>query len=175
MDDVATVHFFGAGFHATRVTAMIRLGQPKTADEFSAGEFGQVFFLLFFRTIGIDRMHHQRALHAHGAAIAAVHTFHFAGDQAIGDIVQACAAIFFGDGRAEKTHAAHLGHDLAVEDLVAVRFEDARHELILTIPPSRITDHALFVGKLVVEKKGIIPFESLFGHRSLWKQESRGE
>ena len=60
-------------------------------------------------------------------------------------MVQASAAIFFRDGRAEETHVAHLGHDLAVEDFMSIRFKDARHELVLTVLARCIADHAFFI------------------------------
>ncbi len=47
-----------------------------------------------------------------------------------------------------------------------VGFEDARHELILAILARCVTDHAFFIGQLVVEQKGIIPFERLFRHKT---------
>ena len=107
----------------------------------------------------MDRVHHERALHRHRRAIAAVDPLDGAGDQAVADIAEAGAAIFVRDGRAEQAEPAHLAQDLAVEILVEIGFGDARLELVLGIGFGGVADHPLFVGQLVVEVERIGPVE----------------
>ena len=104
-------------------------------------------------------------MHAHGAAIAAIDAFDFAGDQAVADIVQAGAALVFGQGRAEHAELGHFVVDITVEGLVAVGQEHTRHKLALAIFAGGVTHHAFFFGQLVVEEEGVIPLE-LVGHFS---------
>ena len=68
---------------------------------------------------GVDRVHDEAGLDAHGGAVGAVHAFDFAGDEAVGDMVHAGAAIAL-DGGAEQAEGAHFAEDFAVEDFVAV-------------------------------------------------------
>ena len=74
---------------------MVGFGQAEAADPFAGGEFGQEFLLLCFAAVFVDGMHDQRALHADGAAVAAVHALDFSGDQAVSHIAQAGAAVTF--------------------------------------------------------------------------------
>ena len=60
-------------------------------------------------------MHHQRRLHRHHRAVAGIDALDLAGDQAIGDIAEAGAAIFLRDGRAEQPERAHFAHNRRVE------------------------------------------------------------
>ena len=138
---------------------MIRLGQAKAADHLAAGQLRQILVALLFVAVGVDRVHHQRRLHGHGRAIAAVHPLDFARDQAIADIVRAGAAIFLGDGRAEQAQFTQLVHDLAMEQLVPVRFQHPRHQLVLAIGVGRIANHPLLIAELIVQQKRIVPLE----------------
>ncbi|KAB2949788.1 MAG: hypothetical protein F9K18_15165, partial [Thermoanaerobaculia bacterium] len=56
-----------------------------------------------------------------------------AGDEAVGNVARARPAIGFRDGRAEEAERPHLGHDLAVEALLAEGGEDAGSKLLLRI------------------------------------------
>ena len=78
-------------------------------------------------------------------------------------MADAGAAVFLGNGRAQQTHLAHLGHDLAVEALLAEGGDDARLQLFLTIGRGRITDQNLVLGQLAVDEEGVVPFELLHG------------
>ncbi len=74
-------------------------------------------------------------------------------------MVQAGAAVLFGDGGPQHAELAELVHDLAVEYFVTVGLEHARHEAVLTIIMARIADHALVFGELCVEQQRIGPGE----------------
>ena len=97
---------------------MVGFGEAETSHPFARGQFWQVFLALGFRAVFVDGVHDQRALHAHGAAVAAVNAFDFAGHQAIAHIVQAGATVAV-NGGAQETHAAKLVHDFTVEFFVA--------------------------------------------------------
>src|SRR5690606_24995518 len=53
-------------------------------------------------------------------AFCGIDPLHLAGDEAVADVVHAGAAVGLRDGGAQEAEAAHLGHDRAVEGLVAV-------------------------------------------------------
>src|SRR3990167_3307583 len=80
----------------------------------------------------------------------------------------ACAAPppFFPDRRAAKTLRAPLRPDLAIEALLAVGVDNARHQFVFAIAARGVADHPLFVGKLRFERKRVFPSESDFrvGH-----------
>ena len=130
---------------------MIGLGQAEAADQLALGEAGQEALALLFGAVGMDRVHDQARLHAHGRAVAAVHPLDLARDQPVGDVVDPGAAIAL-DGRAEQPQLPHLGHDLAVETLVPVSLQDARHQPILAVGPRGVAQHALFLAELVLEQ-----------------------
>ena len=57
--------------------------EPETADELAGGKARQVLVLLELRAEGVDRVHHQRTLHAHRRAVGRVNHLHLARDQAV--------------------------------------------------------------------------------------------
>src|SRR5205814_1978891 len=63
------------------------------------------------------------------------------------------------DRRPEEAERSHLVHDLPIEALVAVRLEDARHQLFLAIGARRLHHHPLVFGKLIGEQQRIFPAE----------------
>src|SRR3546814_13022221 len=56
-----------------------------------------------------------------------------------------------------------LGHDRAVEALVAVGLEDARHQPVLAVGARRIADHALFLAQLLLQQQRVLPHEAGLG------------
>ena len=141
---------------------MVGLGQAEAPDQFARGQLGQVLAALLLRAVGVDRVHDQGRLHAHGRAVAAVDALDLAGDQAVGDMVDAGPAVLLGQGGAQKPEGAHLGHDLAVEALLAGGGQDPRLQGRLTIVAGGVADHPFVVGELVFQAEGIGPVES--GH-----------
>ena len=103
-------------------------------------------------------MHHQRALHAHGAAVAAVNTLYFAGNQAVADIVQPSATVAF-NGGAQEAHATELVHDFTVKFFVASRHQNAGLQFFLAKVMSRIDDGSLVLAQLFVQQKGVVPLK----------------
>ena len=61
---VAVGDLLGARLHAAGIGAGIGLGQAEAADPFAGGELRQVLLALRLGAVGVDRVHHQRGLHA---------------------------------------------------------------------------------------------------------------
>ena len=108
-------------------------------------------------------MHHQRRLHAHGGAVTGVDPLHLPGGEAVGDVVRLGAAVLGRQRGAEQPELAELVHDLAMEYLVAVGLEHPWHEAVLAIVMTRIADHALVFGELLVQQQRIFPVETCLG------------
>jgi hypothetical protein len=153
-------HLVGAGDHASGVGAGPGLGQAEAADQFAGRQLGQVFAALVLAAVGEDRMHHERGLHAHRRAVAAVDALDLAGDQAVGDVVGLGPAIGLRQRRPEQAQGAHLAHDGAVEGLVAVGLAHPRLELGLAILAGRVADRAFLARELVLQPEGVSPVET---------------
>jgi len=115
-----------------------------------------------------DRNHHQRALHAHHGAVAAVHALHLAGNQAVGHVIQARATIGLWNGRAQQAEFTHLAEDGRVGTAFAECLGDAGQQLVLAVGSGGIAHHAFVVAQLGVEQKGVLPVECS-GHGRLRK------
>ena len=76
--------------------------RPKQPIHSPDGELRQIFLALLLRAIGMDRIHHQRRLHAHHRAVAGIDALDLARHQAVGHIAGAEPAIFLGNGDAEQ-------------------------------------------------------------------------
>ena len=158
---VAAGHGHGARLHAAGIGAVVGLGEAEAADPLAGGELGQVLHALLFGAVGIDRMHDQRGLHAHRRAVARIDALDLARHQAVGRVVGGGAAVFLGQGRAQQAERAELVHDLAVELLVPVGLQHARHQLVLAVVAGRVADRDLLLGELVVEEERVLPVERL--------------
>src|SRR5580704_8613964 len=106
-------------------------------------------------------MHDQRGLHAHRRAVAGIDALHFTRDQAVSGVVGGGAAVFLGQRGAEQAERAHLVHDLAMEFLVPVGLQHARHQLVLAVIARDVADRDLLLAELVVEEERILPVERL--------------
>src|SRR5690606_22039659 len=145
--------------HVAGIRAMVGFGQAEAAYPLAAGQLGQVFALLFFTAEFSDGHHHQRGLHTHHGAVARIDAFDFAGDQAVADIVQPGAAVFFGNGGAQQAQFTHFGKDGGVCFLVAEGLKDSGCKLVLGVGLGGVAHHALFLGKLGVQQKRVLPVE----------------
>merc|ERR1719259_1302113 len=67
---------------------------------------------------------------------------------------------------------AHFAHDFFVENLVAIRLQHARHQVLLTILPERISDENFLFGEAGFEQKRVPPVE--FGLRELLSETEHG-
>ena len=161
---VAAVDGVRARLHAAGVGAVVRLGEAEAADDRASRQPGQVGLALSLAAIGVDRVHDQPRLDAHRRAVARIDALDLARDQPVGDVVDAGAAVAL-EGAAEQAERAHLVHDLAVEALVAVGLEDARHKPVLGEVARAVADHALVFRKLVVKQERVVPPEGRFLRR----------
>jgi len=143
---------------------VVGLGQAEATNPLTAGELGQVLLALGFAAEFINGHHHQRRLHAGHGAVARIHALHFAGDQAVGHIRQAGAAVLLGDGGAQQPHFAHLAKDAHVHLFVAEGVQHAGSQLVLAIRGGGVADGALVVGQLLAQKERVIPLKSGVGH-----------
>jgi hypothetical protein len=82
------------------------------------------------------------------------------------DVVQSGAAVFLGDGRAQKAEITHLGEHGLVEMLVAEIVQHARLQPFLAERVRVVAHHALVLGKLVTDVQRIGPVECGVGHGS---------
>ena len=159
VEAIAAGDLLGAGDHRAGIGAVVGLGEAEAADELAARELRQIFAALRFAAVIVDRVHHQRRLHRHRRAVAGIDALDLARDQAVGDIAEAGAAIFFRDGRAEEAERAHLAHDRRIVALVAERLEHARKQLLLRIVARGVAHHALFLGQLAFKIERVVPLE----------------
>lgn len=91
--------------------------------------------------------------------------FDLAGDETVGDVVDAGAAVAV-DGGAQHAELAHLVEDLAVELLVTVGEGDAGQQLLLAVVGHLVADGTLLLGELGLEVERISPVE---GHFLCWR------
>src|SRR6218665_1596429 len=63
--------------------------------------------------------HPQRALHAGHRAVARIDALALAGDQAVGHVTEARAAVLLRDGGAQQAHGAHFAEDAGVHFFMA--------------------------------------------------------
>ena len=162
---VAAGHLLRAGDHAAGVRAVVGLGQAEAADPLAARQLGQVFLLLRLGAELIDRHHHQRGLHAHHRAVARIDPLDFARHQAVADVVQARAAVGFGDRRPQQPQLAHLVEDRTVGLLVPESLQHPRRQPLLAVAVGGVAHRALVVAELGVELQRVVPDEfGVAGH-----------
>jgi len=145
---------------------MVGFGQAEAANPLATRQLGQVFLFLRFGAELVDRHHHQRRLHAHHGAVAAVHALDFACHQAVADVIQAGAAVLLGDGGAQQAQLAHLAEDGHVGGLVQEGVLHARQQFFLAVGAGGFLHLALLFGELDAEVEGVFPAESVLvgGH-----------
>src|SRR5262245_11615618 len=106
---------------------MVGFREAETAEQLAGGELGQELLALLSRAVGMDRVHHERALHAEQRAITRIDALKLARDQSVRDMRETGAAVAFRKRRAEKAHLAHAADDGAVETFVTEIVAHARH------------------------------------------------
>mmetsp|Transcript_23358 Transcript_23358/g.40746 ORF Transcript_23358/g.40746 Transcript_23358/m.40746 type:complete len:249 (+) Transcript_23358:170-916(+) len=168
--DIAALDLFGGGFHTSGVRTCIGLGQTKTANPLARRQFWQVFLALFFRTVGINRIHHQRTLHRHHRTIATVNALHFARHQTIGDVTRTNPTVFLWDSGPEKAHFSHFGKDRWISLFVFVGSHHTRRQLFVAIGTRCIPHHALVFFQLAFNQKRVFPVERTQFRFGLWCQ-----
>jgi hypothetical protein len=160
---IAAVDRLGLRLHRGGIGAAVGFGQAETADQFAGRHPGQEPHLLLLGAEGIDRIHGQRRLDAHGRPVPRIDRLDLARDQAIGHVADARAAVLFGQHGAEKAHLAKLGHDGAVEGLVTEGGDHAGQKLLAGVGPGRLLDGAFVLGQPAGQVERVVPFEGLGG------------
>ena len=137
--------------------------RPKQPIHSPVASFGRYFLRCASRAVRVDRVHHERALHAHHRAVAGVDALDLARDQAVADVVEPGAAVLRRQRRAEEPERAHLAEDRRIRLLVAKRLGHARQELVLRVGVRGVAHHPLFLGQLLVEQQRVVPREFRLG------------
>jgi hypothetical protein len=113
----------GAGDHPAGVGAEVGLGEAEAADGLAAREAREPATLLLLGAVGVDRVHHQRALHRAERADARVAALELLHHEAVGDVAHARAAVALEVG-ARARPAAELGDELGGEGAGLVVLRD---------------------------------------------------
>ena len=156
---VAARDLFGPRFHAAGVGARVRLGQAEAADELATRQARQVFLPLRRVAIGVDRIHDERALHAHHRAVAGIDALDLARDQPVGDVAGVGAAEFLRQGHAEQPRLAHQAKERRIGLFLEIGLLDSRPQLLGREFARRVADHPLVLGELALEQQRIVPLE----------------
>ncbi len=156
-DAITAINLVGARFHASRIGTRIRFGQTETANQLARNQTRQIFLALLIRTVGVNRIHHERRLHTHHGAVARIDTLNFARHQTIRNIASIGCAIFFRQRYAKKTSLPHQTKQIGISRFIKISFFNARQENIARKSLRRIADHALIFGQLLIEQKRIFP------------------
>ena len=176
---VAVADALRARDHAARIGTVIGLGQTEAPNPLAGRKFRQIFLALRLSAVFVDRMHHQRRLHAHRRSITRIDAFDFARHQTVADVVDLGAAVLRGQRRSEHSERAEFVHDLAIETLLAVGADDARHQFVLRVVARRVAHHPFIGGELLFEQERIVPDKSgaVFTHviSSFWRVALRAE
>ncbi len=149
--------------HAAGVRSVVGLGEAEAAELVGPRHGRQVAFALRLAAEEVDRHHGERRLHAERGPEGGVDALELARDEPVAHVADAGAAEPV-DGRTEKPQLRHFLHDGDVEGLVAIGFENARHQLCLRIVPRRIADQGFLGREQIVEPQGIAPVEGNAGH-----------
>ena len=158
-EPIAAVDLLGPRRHAAGIGAGARLGQAEAADELAARQARQVFAPLVLVAVGVDRIHDERALHAHHRAEAGVDPLDLARHQAVGDVTGAGAAEFLRQRHPEQPRFAHQAEELRVGLLLEIGLLDARREFLCGEISRGVADHPLVLGELGFEQERIVPLE----------------
>ena len=141
--------------HAADVAAEVGLRETEAADRAAARELRQPALLLLGRAVGVDRIHHETALHRREGAQAGVAALELLHHQAVGDVVHARAAVAV-EVRAEQAEIGELGDERHRERAVlADVLLDARQELLRDELAHGLARELLLVGEQVVEAEEV--------------------
>ena len=149
-DRPAAVGLGRAGAEVGGVGAGVGLGQAEAAEPLARAEPRQPLLLLLLGAPLLDRAGDQRGLDRDDGAGGGVGAADLLDDQPVADVVEAAAAVLFGDRGAEEADLAELARQLAVEAPVAVVVAGAREDLALGELPRRLADQLLLVAQLEV-------------------------
>ena len=154
--------------HATRIGAVVGFGEAEATEPLAGSQLGQVFTALFFAAEGVDRVHHQRALHRSRGAHARVAPLDLLHNQPVGDVVEAAPAVFGGNGGAERPDFTKLlDHEGRKLGPLRVFFDDGRN-LALHKVAQGMSDELVLLGEQVVDGVKIGRFEGVLTRFAGW-------
>ena len=156
---IAVRGLFGPRLHAAGIGAGVRLGQAEASDEFAASQSGQVSALLPVVAVGEDRIHDERALHAHHRAKAGVDALDLACDETVGDVAGVGAAVVLRQRQAEESRASHQAEQRRIGLLLQIGALDARPQFLGRELARRVADQPLVLGQLALDEQRIVPLE----------------
>ena len=139
----------------------MRLCEAETADGFALLQERQPFIFLRVAAVGINRIHHQRALHGNKTAEAGVAALEFLGHQAVGDVGHAGAAVAMEVG-AEKSKFAQLRDQMLRKSGFAAVFFDDGNDFVFDEFARSLADEFFLVIQLRIEFDEI--HSAKFGH-----------
>src|SRR5215831_13639059 len=151
VEHVAVALALGARLHPTRVGAVVGLGQTEATDLLAARHRRQPPILLGLGAIGVDRVHHEPALHRRRRAQPGVTALELLHDQPVGDVAEPRAAVALERG-AEHAELAELRDELDRKRAGAMVIGDQRQELGLDPVADRVADHPLFLGQEALDR-----------------------
>ena len=129
-DGVAVAGLTRGGGHASGIGPEAGLGEAEAAQLLAAGQGRQPGILLLLGAKGVDRIHHQRRLHAHKAAQSGVAALQFLRHQSILHVGHAGAAVALKAG-AKEAQLAHERDELARETLRAEALLDDGDDVVI--------------------------------------------
>ncbi len=142
----------GRGAHPRGVRAEIRLGQAEAADGFAALQARQPPVLLLVRSICIDGIHHQRALHRNKAPQARIAALNLLHDEAVFHVAHARAAVAFEVG-AVKPQLAHFRNQFGRKARIAETIANRRRNALIGEAPRRLPHHQLLLAEKGVDRE----------------------
>ena len=140
VDDPVRTIFHGAREHTRGVGAEIGLGQTKAADGLAFLHIGQPAVLLSIRAIGVNRIHHQRALHGNETAQAGIAALNLLHDQAVLHAVHAGAAVAIEIGP-EEAQFSNLRNQFRRQTPFAKPIAGKGNHAFVHEPPGGLPDH----------------------------------
>src|SRR5215467_4700278 len=151
VEDVAVALALRPRLHPARVGAVVGLGETETAHLLAARHRGQPPVLLRLGAIGVDRVHHQAALHRRPRAQPGVAALELLHDQPVGNVAEPRAAVALERG-AEHTELAELRDELDRKRAGTMVIGDQREELRLHPVADRVADHPVFFGQEALDR-----------------------
>ena len=136
--------------HPAGIRAELRLSQAETTQGFAFLQLGQPFVFLRVAAVGVNGVHHQRALHRDETAQSGIPSLQLLSHQAVLHIGHSRAAVALQTG-SEKAQLAHLRHQVARENALAVvLFDDGQH-LLVNEGARRLPHQLLVAGQQGIE------------------------
>ncbi len=137
--------------HPGRIRAVVGLREPEASDDLALRHLRQPFHPLLFAAELVDRIHHQRALHARERADAAVAAFELLHDEPVAHVVEPGAPVLLGQVRAEHAELRHRRDEFLREAAGDVALADDRQHLLVDEPADGIAHGALVFGECGVD------------------------